>query len=115
MSPLIRLVFCSSDLKLHSVLALGLGEEFKVTIESRGQAIKELVSRGECDVILLDIDPAYCAIDEQIDFFNEIADSTASILLMADDDARSTALRLVERGGFGYVRKPPSLPELKVM
>jgi DNA-binding NtrC family response regulator len=111
----IRLVFCSADLKLRPVLAPALGKEFTVIIERRRQIVKELVSQGECDVVILDLDPACCTVEEQVGLCEEIADASIAILAMAGDDGRSTAMELVDHGAFGYVRKPPALPELKVM
>ncbi len=115
MLPLIRLIFCSTDLKLRRVLAPALGEEFRVAIEPRGQRVKELVSKGEADVVILDLDPAYSVLEEQIELCKEIANAPIEILVMAGDDERSTAMELVQFGAFGYVRKPPALRELKAM
>ena len=80
-----------------------------------GQRVRELVSNGECDVVILDLDPAYSVLEEQIELCKEIADSPIAILVMAGDDVRSTAMELVQCGAFGYVRKPPALRELKAM
>jgi len=115
MSPLIRLVFCSSDLKLRRVLAPALGEEFNVAIEARRQGLKDLVSRGECDVVMVDLDATYGALEEQIGLCKELADSPIAILVMAGDDERSTATELAQCSAFGWVRKPPAIRELKAM
>jgi len=34
---------------------------------------------------------------------------------MTDDDSKATAMELVERGVYNYIRKPPVLPELKIV
>jgi DNA-binding NtrC family response regulator len=115
MSLSTRVVFCSADLKLHPVLAPGLGKGFAVIIERRQQAVKEMALRGECDVVVLDLDPAYCRVEERISLCQEIADFPVAILAMAGDDSRSTAMELIQHGAFGYVRKPPDLRELKLM
>lgn len=115
MSPLIHLVFCSADSKLSPVLAPAMGEDFKVTIEARRERVKDLVSHGECEVVILDLDPAYLSMEDQIDLYEEIAEYPIAILVMAGDDVRSTAMDLVQRSAFGYLRKPPALPELKAM
>ncbi len=115
MTPLIRVVLCSRDLKLRPVLAPALGKEFGVTIEPRRRGVKELVAQQECDVVILDLDPTCCPMEEQIDLYEEIAEFPVAILVMASDDVRSSALELVQRGAFGYMRKPPALRELKVL
>jgi DNA-binding NtrC family response regulator len=84
-------------------------------IEPRGEVVREMVEKGQCDVVILDLDSSYGPLDEQVSLYEEIASSPVAILLMADDGVRSTALELVQRGAFGYLHKPPSLRELKVM
>ncbi|HJY06772.1 MAG TPA: sigma-54 dependent transcriptional regulator, partial [Bryobacteraceae bacterium] len=53
--------------------------------------------------------------ESQVQFFEEIAESPVPVILLADDASRPEAAELVQRGAFGYCRKPPALRELKVL
>ena len=110
-----RLVLCSADSKLHLVLAPGLGSSFTVIIERRRQNVKELAWEGKCDVVIVDLDPAHCAVEEQVALCKDIVGAPVAILAMAGDEGRSTAMELLQQGAFGYVHKPPLLRELKLI
>jgi DNA-binding NtrC family response regulator len=47
--------------------------------------------------------------------FEEVVESAMAIVVMTDDDARSTAIELVERGAYGYFRKPPAVREVRTI
>ena len=111
----IRLLLYSQDSSLQCLLAPTLGSEFSVLLERRVEKIREMVSRGECDVLILDLDSNAEPTQKQLGFFDEIRDFGAPVVVMTDDDGRATAMDLVQRGFSNYVRKPPSLPELKMV
>ena len=112
---MIRLAFYSQDLRLRFLLAPALGTEFQVTVVPDESRIKELISQGDCDVLILDLDSSNSALESQVKFFEEIAESHVPVVVMADDNGRSQALELVQRGAFGHCRKPPALRELKAV
>src|SRR4051794_7229173 len=111
---MIRLVFYSQDLKLQHLLAPTLGTEFEVVVEPRQERVKQLLEEKACDVLVLDFDSSHGTTEEQLGFYDEIRNTKVPIVVMTDDDRRSTALELVDRGVYDYFRKPPCLPELKV-
>src|SRR3954471_2172211 len=110
---MIRLLLYSQDVNLHHLLAPTLGSEFSVLLERRMEKVRELVSHKQCDVLILDIDSNSLVV-QQLGLFDELRDLGVPVVVMTDDDARATALDLVQRGFSNYVRKPPSLPELKI-
>jgi DNA-binding NtrC family response regulator len=112
---MIFVVVCSQDLKLQNLLAPALGREFQVTVELNGAKIKDMVSHNRCDVLILDLDSNYAPAEQFVEFYEELAKNSAPVVLLADDHLRATAAKLVERGAFGYCRKPPALRELKLM
>jgi DNA-binding NtrC family response regulator len=111
----LRLAFYSQDLKLRPLLASVLGVEFQVTIEPDREKLHNLVAKELCDVLILDLDSIYCPTGQQVSFFEEIVESGIAIIVMSDDHSRATAVDLVERGAYGYFRKPPALRELKAI
>lgn len=92
-----------------------LGSEFSLILERRMDKIREMVSQAQCDVLILDLDSSADPTQKQLGFCDEIRDFGAPVVVMTDDDGRATAMDLVQRGFSNYVRKPPSLPELKMV
>jgi len=102
-----------SDSKLQDVLAVVLGPDYSVLVESGKDKVKRLIAGEQIDVLIVDLDSAYAALTEQLTFLTEIRGSRVPILVMTDDDRRSTAMELVGHGVYDYFRKPPSIKDLK--
>ena len=111
----LRLAFHSQDLKLRPLLGSALGREFQVTVEPEREKLHNLIAKDLSEVLILDLDSTYSPIDQQVRFFDEIVESGIAVVIMTDDDSRATAIELVERGAYGYFRKPPALRELKAI
>jgi DNA-binding NtrC family response regulator len=112
---MIRLLLYSQDRTLQLLLAPTLGSDFRVVVESSRDRVKELVLQLQTDVLILDFDSDRCSLPEQFEFFDEIRDSRIPVVVMTDDNSRATAMELVRRGVYNYFRKPPALPELKIV
>src|SRR5690349_24971434 len=112
---MIRLVLYSGDPKLQRLLAPALGGEYSVVVESTRAGLQQLVLDEQVDVLILDLDPTYSSVQEQLAFFDDIQGSTMPVVVMTEDNRRSTAIELLQRGAHDYLRKPPSLPELKIV
>jgi len=112
---MIRILLYSHDDNLQSLLAPTLGMEFSVFLERRMDRIREIISQGRCDVLVLDLDASSYPIPQQLQFFDEIRDFGVPVVVMTDDDGRATAMDLVQRGVYNYIRKPPALPELRIV
>jgi DNA-binding NtrC family response regulator len=112
---MIRLLLFSQDINLQFLLAPTLGAEFSVVLERRMDRIREIISRDECDVLILDLHSSSYPIQEQLGFFDEIRDFGVPVVVMTDDDSRATAMNLLQRGVNNWIRKPPILPELKIV
>jgi len=102
-----------SDSKLQSVLTVTLGPDYRVRVESNREKVKGLLAEEQVDVLILDLDSTESALTQQLAFLAEIKGSHVPVLVMTDDDRRSTAMQLVGHGVYDYFRKPPSIPELK--
>jgi DNA-binding NtrC family response regulator len=109
---MIRLLLYS-DSKLQDVLAVTLGSGYSVLVESTKDKVKSLLAGEQVDVLIVDLDSTNSALTEQLAFLAEIKGSSVPIVVMTDDDRRSTAMELVGRGVYDYFRKPPSIVDLK--
>jgi DNA-binding NtrC family response regulator len=104
----IRVAFLSKDLKLRLMLTSVLGSEVVVKAAMDPGRPSQTLADNVLDAVILDIDSGECS-------FDEIADCGVPIIILADDESRREALDLVERGAYGYVRKPPVVRELRAM
>ena len=112
---MIRLLLYSQDLNLQFLLAPTLGAEFSVFLERRMDRIRDIISQGQCDVLIVDLDSRSYPMQQQLGFFDEIRDFGVPVVVMTDDDSRATAMDMVQRGVNNYIRKPPALQELKIV
>jgi DNA-binding NtrC family response regulator len=112
---MIKIGLYSEDRTLHPLLSSALGQEFQVLLESEQDGMNDLVSAGECDVMVLDLNSKRESLQERIGFCRRLIESDVPSIVMADDGLRSTAFELVRTGAFGYCRRPPSIRDLKTM
>ena len=112
---MIKIGLYSEDRTLHPLLSSALGKEFQVLLQSDQQGMNDLVSAGECDVMILDLNSNHESLQERIGFSRQLIASRVPSVVMADDGLRSTAFELVKTGAFGYCRRPPSIRDLKTM
>jgi DNA-binding NtrC family response regulator len=109
---MIRLLLYS-DSELQYVLAATLGPGYSVAVESDKEKVKRLLAGEQADVLIVDLDSTNSGLMEQLAFLADIKWSPCPIVVMTDDDRRSTAMELVGRGVYDYFRKPPSIVDLK--
>ena len=112
---MIRLVLYSLDPKLLPLLRSALAPQFAVKAETSEEQIKQIASRGDAEVLILDFDRNYISSEQQLTFLNGLGDSQVPIVVMTDDLRRSTTTEFLIRGAYDSIGKPPSLPELKIV
>jgi DNA-binding NtrC family response regulator len=112
---MIKIGLYSEDRTLHPLLSSAMGKEFQVLLESDQEGMSSLVSAGDCDVLILDLNSNHDSLQERIGFSRLLIASNIPSVVMADDGLRSTAFELVRTGAFGYCRRPPSIRDLKTM
>ena len=114
-----RVALFSQDSKLYSLLSSAFGGQLETlqildhtgSAPFRGDALD-----GVFDCLILDLDSGHGAIERQLNFYeNIVVSSPVPVVIIADDQARVTALRLVEGGAHSYCRKPPVVPELRAI
>ena len=112
---MIKIGLYSEDRTLRSLLSSALGKEFLVQQGSDAEEMTRLVSTGECDAMILDLNSHRDALRERIESSQSLIALNVPAVVMADDGLRSTAFELVRNGAFGYCRRPPSIRDLKTM
>ena len=110
-----RVCLYSEDRALRSLLGSALGKEFHVFLNSDESEISQLLSAGECDVVILDLNSHHDLVQERIDCARRLIGSAPPLVIMADDGLRSAAGELVRLGAYGYCRRPPSIRDLRIM
>lgn len=114
---MIRIGLHSEDRALKPLLSSALGREFEVQLESSEEGVSRLLDSIGCDVLLLDLEPRQTPLSQKVECFTRIIESheSAVVILLAEDSLRSTAAELVRAGAYGYLRRPPSIRDLKAM
>jgi DNA-binding NtrC family response regulator len=112
---MIKVGLYSEDRTLYPLLSSALGKEFQIALKADQQEMNDMVSAGECDVMVLDLNSKHESLQERIGFSRELIASNIPSIVMADDSLRTTAFELVRTGAFGYCRRPPSIRDLKTM
>jgi DNA-binding NtrC family response regulator len=112
---MIRILLFTQDIKFHHVLRPTLGTEFKVAVECNRDALSVLLIAGVVDVLVLDVDAERDLHDDLYSILDEVTELQVPTLVMTDDECRSATVALLERGAYDYFRKPPVLPELRII
>jgi DNA-binding NtrC family response regulator len=112
---MIRVVLLSEDVKLHSLLAPALGEEFQVITETNVDGLKNLSQHTPFDVVLVDIESANANFDTHPEWIAALNQTGAMVVVLTDDEGRPYAVDLIARGAFNYCRNPPAMRELKAI
>jgi DNA-binding NtrC family response regulator len=113
----IQIGLYSNDRKLQPVLSSSLGKEFQVRLSPDEAGIIRMLDSGDCDVAILDLEADKNTLQNRIECFRRIIASreNPAVLIMADDSLRTSAAELVRLGAYGYLRRPPSIRDLKAM
>jgi DNA-binding NtrC family response regulator len=117
----IRIGLYTEDRSLQPLLASALGKEFQILASPDEAGITRILDADECVVAILDLDvkksPEQRSLEQRLECFRRIIASreSAVIVIMADDTLRSSAAELVRLGAYGYLRRPPSIRDLKAM
>jgi len=112
---MIRVLLYSHDAGLLSLLAPTLDDRFSIVIEEPIDKIREIISQGRCDILVLDLDSGSDSILRQPGFLNEIRDCNVPIVAMTNEDGRATAMELVQYGVHNFMRRSQALQELKTV
>ena len=112
---MIRLLLHSSDRKLQSLLAVTLGDDYDVRVESDTGKVKQILAAEQADVLILDFDSSQTTLENQLALVAQLRECRVPMVVMTDDEKRSTAMQLLDHGVYDFFRKPPHLVELKLV
>ncbi len=112
---MIRIGLYSQDFALKPLLSSAMEKEFQFFFESTDAGIRRLALEEHCDVVILDLNSNHDGLKERIECAAGLIAQQVTILVLADDNLRSTASDLVRQGAYGYCRRPPSVRDLRVM
>jgi DNA-binding NtrC family response regulator len=105
----------SHDRTLYPLLSSALGSEFSFRPEPTQAGIERQLESEECPIALLDLRSTDGDLEEFVEFAHLLIDSGVTLIVLADDGQRMKASELVNRGAFGYCRRPPSIRELRLL
>lgn len=114
---MIRIGLYSEDRALQLLLSSALGKEFQVLIESTEDGIDQLLSVGDCDVLILDLYSNRDSLEERIACSRRMITSQFApvSVVMADEDLRPIAVELVKLGAYGHCSRQSSIRNLETM
>ena len=114
---MLRIGLFSEDPALQPLLSSALGKGFQVTLSSDEATLQRSIQAGNAEVILVDLDDTQNSVAVKVQCCTRLlaGKAPALMVIMADDALRSTAAELVRLGAFGYIRRPPSIRDLKSM
>jgi DNA-binding NtrC family response regulator len=112
---MIKVGLYSEDHSLSLFLSSALGRDFQLLLESDWEEMSRLVSGGECDVSILDLNSTRDALDVRIACVKRLLALGVPSVVLADDGMSGVADELVRGGAFGHCRRPLSVPDLKAM
>src|ERR1700729_1858215 len=81
----IRIGLYSEDRTLQPILSFSLGTDFEVLLESDQDEMDRLVSAGDCDVIILDLNSNHGSLRERVEFSRQLIASRIPCVALADD------------------------------
>jgi len=110
---MIKVGLYTEDRLLQPLLSSAMGKEYLLLPESDTKAINSLALGRKYNVLLLDLTSNHHSLQERIEFSRYLIASNVPLVVMANDDLRSTAFELLGNGAFGYCRRPPSIRDLK--
>lgn len=113
---MIKVGLYSEDRTLHPLLSSALGKEFQLRHEASEAGIKDLVTVGNCDVLLLDLHSNRDGcLQERIESSRRLIELQIPAVIMADEDIYAKAYEFIVTESFGYCRRPPSIRDLKTI
>lgn len=109
---MIRLLLCTRDLHLPSLLTRGLSTDFSLATDSDPERVKDLIAMRRCDLVILDFE---CVPDRDSFGFAEQLRQSGATLVILTGDRHSDIVELARRGFQDLLQKPPAFPELNVV
>ncbi len=108
---MIRTLLRSSRSSLEPVLTATLGSDISLRLADSERRAFYLIDRNEVDVVIADLEGGIPP-EAQFRFIDRVRAAGIPVVAISDDDRRSVALQLMERGVSDQFRNPPSPLEM---
>ncbi|MEP6960972.1 MAG: sigma-54 dependent transcriptional regulator [Acidobacteriota bacterium] len=112
---MIRTLLYSKRPNLEHALGATLGSDIDFRVESEELQFLAQIQAKKADVIIVDLNGRTAALDSQLELIAKAQEPGLPVLVMTDDDRRSTALELMQRGVCDHFRNPPSPLEMTIV
>jgi DNA-binding NtrC family response regulator len=99
---MIRICLCSEDKDLQLFLGSSLPSEFRVLRRYSREHLIEFLDAGDCDVVVLDLNPGRQSPRERIDLFKRVLESRIGSVILADEDQRKAMTEFLRMGADDY-------------
>ena len=108
---MIRTLLRSSRSSLEAVLTATLGSDVALSLAGSEARAFYLIDHKEVDVVIADLEGGIPQ-ETQLAFIDKVRAAGIPVVAISDDDRRSVALQLMERGVSDQFRNPPSPLEM---
>src|SRR5690349_752856 len=112
---MIRVVIHSGQQSLERPLGATLGPKIQLQVIPDHASVLNKIAQQQVDVVVVDLDARFASVEDQFSFIAQLRTTNLPVLVLTDDDCRSTALDLLQEGVYDYFRKPPSPLEMSVV
>src|SRR5215469_8390073 len=99
---MIRICLCSEDKDLQFFLGSSLPREFRVLQGYSREHLLEFLDAGDCDVVVLDLNPGRQSPRALNDIFKRVLESRIGSVILADEDQRKAITECLRMGADDY-------------
>ncbi len=112
---MIRIGLYSEDRALHLLFSTARQSDLEVVPETTETGISELISSGQCDVVLLDLKSSRDSIQERLECFRRLISSGICSVILSEDDQRGIAIDLLRQGADDYCCRRSSVAGIEAI
>jgi len=100
---------------LQQLLGATMEADFRLQVESDRQRVLDRIAKKQVDVLIVDLNAHFTPLESQLAFIGQLQAVDLPVLVLTDDDRRSTALELMQHGVYDHFRNPPSPLEMSIV
>ncbi|MEO8026349.1 MAG: sigma-54 dependent transcriptional regulator [Bryobacteraceae bacterium] len=112
---MIRALLYSDQSALQQILGATLASNIHLQVDSDKQGVLDRIAQKQVDVLIVDLNAGFVPLEIQLAFIAQLQTTDLPVLVLTDDDRRSTALELMQHGVYDHFRNPPSPLEMTII